>query len=1083
MLWSTGATSNTVNNLAPGNYTVAITDNNGCVSSNAFTITQPNVLLASATLTVPILCFNGQATVNISASGGTFPYTGVGNFYPVAGTYNYIVTDANGCSDTATITITQPSQLVASVSLVTPIACFGGQATVNILASGGVGPYTGTGNINVSAGSQTFVVIDANGCSVNLTLFITQPPILSAPITSQNISCNGSNNGTATVNAQGGAPGYQYLWSNGATTNSITGLSPGIYSVNVTDTNGCLITNQVNITQPTLLTSSAVISSPIFCFGGTATVVISAAGGTAPYSGTGSFNVTAGVQNFNVTDANGCISSVSITINQPNLLVASVVQTSNILCNNGSGIVNVSAIGGTPAYTGTGNFTIAAGWQNYTVIDSYGCTDTTSIYITQPSPVVANIIITSPILCNGGNAILTVTGSGGTPGYSGQGSFTVVAGTYNYTVTDANGCIGTTTVVVTQPAVFQAIANITSPVVCNGGTGLINISTSGGTAPFVGTGNFTVLAGTYTYNVTDASGCTASVTITLTQPPVLSITLSQINVNCNGFATGTITANPVGGQAPYTYSWSNGQTTQTISNLLAGTYSVIITDQLGCIKTASTVITQPSAAITLQETHVNVLCFGNNTGSINLTPAGGILPYTYLWSNSATTQDINTLIAGNYSVSVTDGNGCQAVLSVTITQPNQPLTVGYIVTNVSCFGLINGSIDVTPVGGTAPYTYFWSTTQVSQDISNLAPGQYIVSITDANNCVSSTAITVTQPLAPLSVSISQAPITCYGYNDGQLTANGAGGTIPYSYVWQPGAAAGSINSLLGPGTYTVQVTDANGCVSNASATLNSPPALIASFTVSDNVVCLPASVTFTNASIGTFTSVLWNLSTGVSSNSSQFNVALSALGCINATLTITDVNGCTADTTISNVVCVVPGPTASFTSNTPDINFETGEITFTNTSINEDQVLWEFGDNTQSTLDNPTHYYPAETFASYDVTLIAIDVNGCIDSVTQTFELNDNLKLNVPNSFTPNGDGLNDVFLPIFNAESGVKEYKFEVYNRWGQLVFETGDLTTGWDGKYKTKICQQGSYNWIIYYQDFSKNPYNVNGHVTLIK
>ncbi len=345
VLWSTGDTSNTINNLAPGNYTVSITDNNGCVSSNAFTITQANFLLANATVSAPILCFNGQATVNVSATGGTLPYTGVGNYFQVVGTYSYIVTDANGCSDTATISITQPSQLVASISLVTPITCFGGQATVNIVASGGVGPYTGTGNINVSAGSQTFVVIDANGCSVNLNLFITQPPILSAPITSQNISCNGLNNGSATVNAQGGTPGYQYLWSNGATTNSITGLSPGIYSVNVTDTNGCLITNQVNITQPTPLTSSSVISSPVFCFGGTATVIISAAGGTTPYSGTGSFNVTAGVQNFNVTDANGCISTVSITITQPNLLVASVVQTSNILCNNGSGIVNVSAIG------------------------------------------------------------------------------------------------------------------------------------------------------------------------------------------------------------------------------------------------------------------------------------------------------------------------------------------------------------------------------------------------------------------------------------------------------------------------------------------------------------------------------------------------------------------------------------------------------------------------------------------------------------------------------------------------------------------------------------------------------------------
>ncbi|MFN5635850.1 MAG: gliding motility-associated C-terminal domain-containing protein, partial [Flavobacteriales bacterium] len=1083
VLWSTGATTNSISNLAPGNYSVTVTDANGCTNINALTITQPNTLVATATEIVPIQCFNGNATVVVAATGGTSPFSGVGTFFPTAGNYIYPVTDANGCSDTALITINQPTQLTAVATIISPVACFGGLATVNITAAGGIAPYQGTGTIQVSAGNQSFTVTDANGCALTITLFIAQPPILNTQVSVQNVSCFNAGNGSATVVTSGGTPGYQYLWSNGDTTAITNNLIPGVYTITVTDTNGCQTTNQATITQPTLLTLSASITTPVFCFGGNATVSVSATGGTAPYTGTGNFNQTAGTTTYYVTDANGCLDSIIVTVTQPNPLIASVVQTSPVACNGGTASVTVSAIGGTPAYVGTGPFVVIAGWQNFTVTDNYGCTDTTSIFITQPPLLVASATLISPILCNGGTAVVDITAAGGTPSYSGLGSFTVVAGTYTYTVSDANGCTANVTITVTQPNPLQAVATISSPIICNGGTGVITVTGTGGTAPYVGTGSFTVAAGTYTYTITDANNCSSTVTIVINQPPVLSLSLTPININCNGFATGSITANPAGGQGPYTYVWSNGQTSQSITNLLAGLYTVTVTDNLGCTVSGNTTLTQPANPLALQESHVNILCFGNNTGSIDLSVTGGTSPYSYAWSNGSSNQDIQGLIAGSYNVTVTDANGCIAVLSVNVTQPAAPLSVSYVVSNVSCFGLSDGAIDVTPVGGTGPFTFFWTSGQSSEDLNNIPQGIYIVAITDANNCVSSAQISVTQPTAPLTANISQNPISCYGYNDGQLTANAQGGTLPYSYLWTPGGQTGSIVSSLGAGNYSVTITDANGCSTSANDVLNSPPPLIASFTASDNVVCLPSNVTFTNASIGTFTNTTWNLSNGTSFNGNQFTTAFNTLGCFDVTLLITDANGCTADTTLTNAVCVVPGPSAAFVTGTPEIDFVTGEMEFINNSQNYTGSFWTFGDGGNSTLDNPIHFYPSSTIDAYNVMLVVYDANGCSDTAIAVVESSDVIRLTVPNAFTPNGDGLNDLFIPVISNPEQAKYYQFDVFNRWGQIVFSSNKPGEGWDGKYKGKLCPFGTYNWKVSFDVTGQESTNANGHVTMVK
>jgi len=609
------------------------------------------------------------------------------------------------------------------------------------------------------------------------------------------------------------------------------------------------------------------------------------------------------------------------------------------------------------------------------------------------------------------------------------------------------------------------------------------IAGTGGTAPYVGTGSFTVAAGTYTYTITDANNCSSTVTIVINQPPVLSLSLTPININCNGFATGSITANPAGGQGPYTYVWSNGQTSQSITNLLAGLYTVTVTDNLGCTVSGNTTLTQPANPLALQESHVNILCFGNNTGSIDLSVTGGTSPYSYAWSNGSSNQDIQGLIAGSYNVTVTDANGCIAVLSVNVTQPAAPLSVSYVVSNVSCFGLSDGAIDVTPVGGTGPFTYFWTSGQSSEDLNNIPQGIYIVAITDANNCVSSAQISVTQPTAPLTANISQNPISCYGYNDGQLTANAQGGTLPYSYLWTPGGQTGSIVSSLGAGNYSVTITDANGCSTSANDVLNSPPPLIASFTASDNVVCLPSNVTFTNASIGTFTSTTWNLSNGTSFNGNQFTTTFNTLGCFDVTLLITDANGCTADTTVSNAVCVVPGPSAAFVTGTPEIDFVTGEMEFINNSQNYTGSMWTFGDGGNSTLDNPIHFYPSSTIDAYNVMLVVYDANGCSDTAIAVVESSDVIRLTVPNAFTPNGDGLNDLFIPVISNPEQAKYYQFDVFNRWGQIVFSSNKPGEGWDGKYKGKLCPFGTYNWKVSFDVTGQESTNANGHVTLVK
>ena len=768
-----------------------------------------------------------------------------------AGSYSVTVTDKNGCTATATITVAASTNIVVNVSS-TNAACGVNNGTATATVSGGTAPYTyawsnGATTATISglgAGTYTVVVTDSRGCSVTRTVTVTSTSGLSVSISSTNLKCNGDNNGTATANVTGGTAPITYLWNTGATTSSISNLVAGVYSVTATDRNGCSASASITITQPTRLVLT-ISSTPTSCGGINGTVTVSASGGTAPYTYAWSngattvsvANLAAGTYTVVVTDANGCKATVSVTVAASINLSVSITGV-NASCGANNGTATATVNGGTAPFTylwSNGATTasisgLGAGTYSVTVTDKNGCTGTASVVITASSNITISISKTN-VLCNGGNTgSATATVSGGTPPITylwSNGATTatisnLIAGIYSVTATDKNGCTASASTIVAQPARLNLVISSTATS-CGGSNGTVSVVASGGTPPYTylwSNGATTssvsnLAAGTYTVVVKDANGCTATATVTVAASTNLSVSITGVNAAC-GANNGSATATVNGGTAPFTYLWSTGATTASITGLGAGTYSVTVTDKNGCTGSASVTITA-SPRVTVTVTKTNVKCNGESNGTATATVAGGTAPFTYLWSNGGTTATISNLAAGIYSVTVTDKNGCTATGQVIVAQPAK-LTLSLSSTPATC--LSTGSATATVTGGTPPYTYLWSNGATTATITNLAGGTYTVTATDANGCKVSGSVIVAANNSPnlaCSVTITRQ-ISAINANDGELKVTATGGAAPYTYLWSNGATTATI-SFLSPGTYSVSVTDNNGCKTICSATL------------------------------------------------------------------------------------------------------------------------------------------------------------------------------------------------------------------------------------------------------------------------
>jgi hypothetical protein len=482
------------------------------------------------------------------------------------------------------------------------------------------------------------------------------------------------------------------------------------------------------------------------------------------------------------------------------------------------------------------------------ITDINGCNITEPITITEP---VAIAVTTSSVNSNCGQAdgSATASASDGTTPYtylwddgSSQTTITatgLLASGYTVNVTDANGCTGSATVTVSDS--IGPTVSITSnfSVTCPGGNdGELNATVTDGVPLYTylwddpmaqttpaATG---LVAGTYSILVTDANGCISSTSDIVIEPTTLITSISNsTNLSCNGSCDGTASVSVTGGTAPYTYLWTGGQTTVTATGICAITLSVTVTDNQGCLDSVSVNLTQPSV-LTLSETSIDASCFGVCDASATVATNGGTTPYTYLWNdpNSQTTATAGGLCTGTFIAQVTDANGCVSSSTVAISEPLAISASMIQAVGVDCFADCDGIAEVAPDGGTSPYTYLWSDGQSTALAINLCAGIFAVDITDANGCTISDSATITEPLA-LSNVFSGTDVDCNGNATGVATAIITGGTTPYTYLWDDlnFQTTASATGLIA-GTYTVLLTDANGCTLSESVVIAEPVAIV-----------------------------------------------------------------------------------------------------------------------------------------------------------------------------------------------------------------------------------------------------------------
>ncbi|PHN05775.1 SdrD B-like domain-containing protein [Flavilitoribacter nigricans] len=874
-VWSDGTEGDLLTKVVAGTYSVTVTDATASFISRSITILQPELLVVSFETQECELPLKAMAIPD----GGFGPYmyrwsTGETSSMIMVNPeveYCVTVTDQNDCGAVNCVTL-EYNPLEVNVE-VNDISCPGEEdGSLTATPIGGTPPlsYEWSNGANTQSitdlapGTYTVTVTDDKGCTATANGNVAPQTAIEIALGKNDPTCVGETDGSVTSSVAGGTPPYTYAWSTGATTANLGSLGPGTYTLTITDANGCTDINSISLEYQSEI-SIGVAPTPETCpdaNDGFLTVTVN--NGVLPYtyewSNGGTTQVQSGVApgtySVTVTDAVGCQDTASATVLPAPDLVVEVEGTDVSICEGANGSATVTSVSGTGPFFylwSTGDTTptiedLAAGTYTVTVTTPNQCEGVGMVTIGEPPAVIVEATGTE-VLCPGdetGTVSAEVTG-GTAPftfvwntGATTQTIANLPAGTYTVTVTDAAGCTDVDSWDINE-APALTVNTFGTDIVCGeGSTGSAMATVTGGTEPFSfewSNGSETqaiagVGSGTYTVTVTDALGCTGEGMFTIRVIDDLEITFTAEDVDCPGSENGTATAMGSGGDAPYTFEWSTGVTGATITGLAPGTYSVTMTDANDCTAEGTVEIGEPED-ITATLVPVDPLCFGDATGSISLTAAGGTPPYTFAWSNGETTQDISDLPAGDYSVTITDANDCFIVSNATVSEP-PAIEIDGLISDILCTGDENGAVDITVSGGTPPYTFAWSTGQTTEDLDNLIAGAYTVTVTDANDCTAMETFTVVEPPL-LNLAATLLDVSCNGESDGAISITVGGGTPPYTFEWSNGATT---EDLVGVpvGTYTVIVTDANGCIISATGTISEPPALICTINQLSDVV-------------------------------------------------------------------------------------------------------------------------------------------------------------------------------------------------------------------------------------------------------
>jgi len=738
----------------------------------------------------------------------------------------------------------------ASITNVQNILCAGANTgSALAVASGGTSPYgynwsngvMVAQNNTLPAGTATVTITDAAGTTATASTTITAPPVLNASASSSP-ACSGGNNGSAFASGSGGSGTLSYFWSNNVAGQSNNNLFAGTYTVTVTDSNGCTKSSTTTVTSLPALTV-ATSATATACGNNNGSITTSVGSGTPPYTyawtggltGQNPVNVSAGTYTVTVTQtSSGCTGTSVATVNGSIGLTVTPAATPTS-CGAANGSINLTVSGGTApfSYNWTGGLTgqnptsVAAGTYTVTVTASGAgaCTKVTSVTVNASTGVQVSTLLTQPS-CGQNNGSISVSASGGTlpysytwtGGLSGFNPVNVAPGTYTVTVADAGSpsCTSVKTVTLNPSTAPMLSGSVTNESCVGAGNGSITLTTTSGTPGYTYSwsngatvsGLTSLPSGQYTVTVTDAAMCTASSSFTVAANASFSLQLiSKTNIICFGDSTGSIT---VGASQPLTYSWSNNQTGSTISNIPAGIYTAVGSDNAGCQSLPLTVsITQPPAIQALTTSFDNILCPGDSNAYFNVNLVGGTGSLSYQWSMSEPGLSPDSLAAGTYTITVTDMNGCSEIFEFTAVTTDTIAIDTFEIISPDCYGG-SGAILLDVSGGYGVLDFDWSPALPGTDsLYNLEAGNYTVTISDEADCMTIDSFAVLQPdslLADLQVQNESVA----GANDGIITANPQGGTGPYSILWNNGYTTFTIDSLS-PGLYSYVLTDANDC--------------------------------------------------------------------------------------------------------------------------------------------------------------------------------------------------------------------------------------------------------------------------------
>ncbi|WP_299182371.1 T9SS type A sorting domain-containing protein [uncultured Aquimarina sp.] len=928
--WSNGANTEDISGLSIGTYDLTIRDANLCETTLSVMITEPPVGLNITDFTITDASGNGlsNGSIEVVANGGTPAYTynwtdttntSIGTNSSIlnnvaAGSYFLTLTDANNCMlGPLEYVVGEPDPLLVTIDE-TAIPCFGENGELFAIVTGGVTPYsyqwfdsadalisTASNTGPIPTGQYRVIVTDTNLNQTEIpNINLTQPDVLEITnIAVTDVSCYNGSDGSIEITVAGGTGAYSYRWNTlGSSTNILNGISEGAYEVTVTDENACSVDSRIiNVGQPVVYD---IINTAIIRPSGMGTndgsISITITGGVAPFTyqwsdNTGSIvqlesntnaisstlsNQSEGVYNILVTDNDGCTIAETYNLANPGELLVEITQIQAISCFGGSdGILEVITTGGIGGNTyqwfnasnnteiGNNNILngIPAGSYYIIVSNAEGVSEQSALFnVSEPLPVTGNLIGDAPDCFEGSDGSITITASGGNNSYSYRYrlinrvysdwiSFdngttaqieNLVDGTYQVQLQDGNGCfyedngsIGTLSIIINQPDKL-----LVSNVVPNNPTGFgltngsITTTIIGGTPPYTfewsdANGVLTetsntitnIGAGTYTITITDSLGCQTSETYILTQPDELLVTVEIVNiVLCKGDNGASLRAVPTGGIGPYNYQWfENGNsnilgTDQLLSDIPAGSYYVIIADsQSNMVQSEDVLVSEPDE-LTLSLSADFILCGDGFDWTIESTVTGGTAPYTYFWTNvNQDTPNITDVLPGTYILIVRDSQGCSTQENITLVPPEM-LNTTFTSTNPTCFEGNDGTIDITPNGGTPPYTYFWDNGSNTEDLTELSAGLYSVEIFDSKGCSIIQDFELMDP-EELIIDLGPDKTLCLGQSytiDAVILDSGA----TYSWTGDNGFAADSSEVTLSEsGTYTVSVTTSLGCIS------------------------------------------------------------------------------------------------------------------------------------------------------------------------------------------------------------------------------------------------------------------------------